>query len=199
AAPPRVVVPTTPYMVWIPEWGVYVMDGHDIVYHQTSYYQYSNGYWWISPSYAGPWALVATPPPTIASLPPGRLHHHAVRRAYMAAQASPPTAPVIVQAPPAVIVAAPPQAVPAAPAPRRPRPLGSSSPRRVRTCRRRPRLSSSRRFPSPPPRLSRRRPRWFTAPSRQLRRSSRLLSSSHLRRSPHLLPRRPQRSPRRRP
>src|SRR5262245_64865168 len=107
AAPPRVVVPTAPHMVWIPEWGVYVMEGHDIVYHQTSYYQYSNGYWWISPSYAGPWALVATPPPTIASLPPGRLHHHAVRRAYMSAQASPPTAPVIVQAPPAVIVAAP--------------------------------------------------------------------------------------------
>jgi len=117
AAPPRVVVPTAPHMVWVPEWGVYVMDGHDIVYHQTSYYQYSNGYWWISPSYAGPWAIAATPPPTIAQLPPGRLHHHPVRRAYMAAQASPPTAPIIVQAPPTVIVAAPPQAAPAAPAP----------------------------------------------------------------------------------
>ena len=117
AAPPRVVVPTAPHMVWVPEWGVYVMDGHDIVYHQTSYYQYSNGYWWISPSYAGPWAIAATPPPTIAQLPPGRLHHHPVRRAYMAAQASPPTAPIIVQAPPTVIVAAPPPAAPAAPAP----------------------------------------------------------------------------------
>jgi len=117
AAPPRVVVPTAPHMVWIPEWGVYVMEGHDIVYHQTSYYQYANGYWWISPSYAGPWALVATPPPTIANLPPGRLHHHPVRRAYVAAQASPPTAPIIVQAPPAVIVAAPPQAAPVVTAP----------------------------------------------------------------------------------
>src|SRR3989442_12893011 len=42
AAPPRVVVPTAPHMVWVPEWGVYGMDGHDIAYHPTSYHPHPN-------------------------------------------------------------------------------------------------------------------------------------------------------------
>jgi len=50
--PPRVYVPSSPpqavvvaptpapaqvRMVWVPEWGVYVLEGHDMVYHANAY------------------------------------------------------------------------------------------------------------------------------------------------------------------
>jgi hypothetical protein len=63
-------------MSWVAEWGVHVLEGHDIVRYDNAYYSYSNGHWWISQSHTGPWTLVATPPTTIAKLPPGQLHSH---------------------------------------------------------------------------------------------------------------------------
>ncbi|HXH83320.1 MAG TPA: glycine zipper domain-containing protein [Candidatus Tectomicrobia bacterium] len=74
APPPPVTV--TPRLVWVPQWGVYVMEGHDIVQYGSAYYYFHDGRWWIAQSYAGPWAIVVSPPPAIAKLPRGRLHAH---------------------------------------------------------------------------------------------------------------------------
>jgi len=63
-------------MIWVPEWDVHVLEGQDIVFYKNAYFSYSGGQWWISESHAGPWAVVATPPPMIAKLPPGQLHSH---------------------------------------------------------------------------------------------------------------------------
>src|SRR6266849_4069949 len=110
APPPLVVVaPTQLRMVWVPEWGVYVLEGHDVVHYESAYYAYSGGYWWIAQSHAGPWAIVA-PPPMIARLPPGQFHSH-VRRAHQAAQAPPPPAQVAVAPPPPVVAPARPHMV----------------------------------------------------------------------------------------
>jgi hypothetical protein len=75
ASPPAVAVPA-PRLIWVPQWGIYLMEGHDIVYYNTAYYYSHGGRWWISQSYTGPWAIVVTPPPVIAQLPPGHLHGH---------------------------------------------------------------------------------------------------------------------------
>jgi hypothetical protein len=71
--PPPVVVPQ-PQLIWVPQWGVYVLEGHDIVYHGGQYYYLYGGYWYVSRSYAGPWATVSAPPPMLAKLPPGQFH-----------------------------------------------------------------------------------------------------------------------------
>jgi hypothetical protein len=76
AAPPPVVAPGPPRLVWVPQWNMYVMEGHDIVYFDDAYYYLHGGRWWVSQSHAGPWAVVASVPPRIAKLPPGRFHAH---------------------------------------------------------------------------------------------------------------------------
>lgn len=76
AAPPPVVIQGPPRLIWVPEWGVYVIEGYDLVYDGGAYYYFHAGRWWVSPSYAGPWTVVVTPPPRIAKLPPGHLHAH---------------------------------------------------------------------------------------------------------------------------
>ena len=118
SSPPQAVVvaptpaPAQVRMVWVPEWGVYVLEGHDIVYHANAYYAYSGGYWWIARSYAGPWAIVA-PPPTVAKLPPGQFHGHGhVRRAYQS------HAQVVVVPPQSTSVGTTPPYTSQAPAPR---------------------------------------------------------------------------------
>ncbi len=154
APPPLVVVaPTQLRMVWVPEWGVYVLEGHDVVHYESAYYAYSGGYWWIAQSHAGPWAIVA-PPPMIARLPPGQFHSH-VRRAHQAAQAPPPPAQVVVVPPPPTVVApAPPQAgyapaprVHAAVAPPPPVVVAPTPPQAVQT----PALSAQVAVAPPPP------------------------------------------------
>lgn len=76
ASPPPIVGPSAPRLVWVHEWGMYIMEGHDVVYYNGGYYYYYGGHWWISQAHTGPWAIVATPPPVIAQLPPGQLHRH---------------------------------------------------------------------------------------------------------------------------
>ncbi|MGE5848677.1 MAG: glycine zipper domain-containing protein [Candidatus Methylomirabilota bacterium] len=71
--PPPVVAPQ-PQLIWVPQWGVYVLEGHDIVYLDAHYYYSYGGHWYISRSYAGPWAIVSAPPPRLAQLPPGQFH-----------------------------------------------------------------------------------------------------------------------------
>ena len=75
AVPPPVVAPA-PRLIWVPAWGVYVLEGHDIVYYQGVYYYYYGSQWYVAQSHAGPWAIVGTPPPTLAKLPPGQFHKH---------------------------------------------------------------------------------------------------------------------------
>jgi hypothetical protein len=74
ATPPRVVAPQPPQYVWVPEWGMYVLEGYDIVYYNGAYYYYDGGRWYISQHYGGPWALVASPPPVFAKLPRGHFN-----------------------------------------------------------------------------------------------------------------------------
>jgi hypothetical protein len=71
--PPPVVVPQ-PQLIWVPQWGVYILEGHDIVYHGDHYYYSYGGHWYVSRSYTGPWAIVSAPPPKLAKLPPGQFH-----------------------------------------------------------------------------------------------------------------------------
>jgi hypothetical protein len=61
-------------MVWVPRWGVHVIEGYDIVYYEQAYYFYVESHWYIARSPAGPWALVPAPPPALAALPPGAFH-----------------------------------------------------------------------------------------------------------------------------
>lgn len=72
--PPPVVV-KSPQFIWVPAWGVYVLEGYDIVYHDGFYYYYYKGRWYRSHHHAGPWTVVA-PPPVVAKLPPGQFLKH---------------------------------------------------------------------------------------------------------------------------
>jgi len=74
-APPPVVV-SSPRFVWVPEWGVYVLEGQDIVYADSLYYYSYGGRWFISRDYRGPWGVVEVGPPVLAKLPPGHFHKH---------------------------------------------------------------------------------------------------------------------------
>src|SRR5438876_9818926 len=86
SSPPQAVVvaptpaPAQVRMVWVPEWGVYVLEGHDIVYHANAYYAYSGGHWRISQSHTGPWAVAVPPPVVTTHLPPGQLDRHLKHR-----------------------------------------------------------------------------------------------------------------------
>lgn len=73
AAPPPIVV-SSPRLIWVPEWGVYVLDGYDVVYYDSYYYYLYGGHWYVSGSYSGPWAAVGRPPRVLAHLPPGQFH-----------------------------------------------------------------------------------------------------------------------------
>ena len=84
SAPPAVAVPTfrliapppilvaSPMFVWVPQWGVYVVEGHDIVYHDGHYYYWYGGRWYVSRTHRGPWTYVTERPPALANLPPGQ-------------------------------------------------------------------------------------------------------------------------------
>jgi hypothetical protein len=76
AAPPAIVAPSPPRLFWVPEWNMYVVEGHDIVQYNGAYYYLHGGRWWVSRSYAGPWAVVTSVPPAVAKLPPGQFHAH---------------------------------------------------------------------------------------------------------------------------
>ncbi len=76
AAPPPIVLQSQPRMIWVPQWNMHVLEHHDVVYHSGAFYHFYGGYWWVGRSYAGPWAMVTSPPGAIARLPRGRLHAH---------------------------------------------------------------------------------------------------------------------------
>lgn len=61
AVAPRMVVDEAPQFIYAPKLGCYVSVGtpYDMVYSDQSYYLYNNGYWYLSPSYNGPWSMVS--------------------------------------------------------------------------------------------------------------------------------------------
>jgi hypothetical protein len=75
AAPPPVAAPAQPRLVWVPEWGMYVVEGQDVVYYNNTYYYFYGGRWYVSRAYTGPWVLVEAPPPAFAKLPKGPKGH----------------------------------------------------------------------------------------------------------------------------
>ena len=66
--PPQVVIEGQPSFIFSPFLGFYVSVGipYDIVYIGQSYYLYRGGYWFVSPSYRGPWVVAQR-----RRLPPG--------------------------------------------------------------------------------------------------------------------------------
>lgn len=74
APPPPIVVTQSPRYVWVPEWGMYVMEDQDVVYYERTHYYHHGGHWWVSQALTGPWVVVSSPPAAIARLPRGELH-----------------------------------------------------------------------------------------------------------------------------
>jgi cell wall-associated NlpC family hydrolase len=63
--PPAVAAvdgPTSPPIVWVPEWGVYLREGQDVVIHRGIYYRYDAGAWHASDSPQGPWTQLSRVP-----------------------------------------------------------------------------------------------------------------------------------------
>ena len=57
--PPLVVYESQPRFIFSPTLGFYVSVGvpYDIVYIGSSYYLYSGGYWYVGPTFNGPWVF----------------------------------------------------------------------------------------------------------------------------------------------
>ena len=56
--------------------GVYVGDGHDIVYHAGHYYSVRGNRCYVASSHGGPWKAVKHRPAVLARVPPGHFHRH---------------------------------------------------------------------------------------------------------------------------
>jgi Glycine zipper len=74
-APPPVVV-ASPHYVWVPQWGVYVLEGHDVIYHDGHHYYAHGDRWYVSRSHRGPWAMVQVRPAVLHRVPHGHFHRH---------------------------------------------------------------------------------------------------------------------------
>ena len=74
-APPPVVV-ASPQYVWVPQWGVYVLEGHDVIYHDGYHYYVHGDRWYVSRSYRGPWTMVSVRPAVLHRVPHGHFHQH---------------------------------------------------------------------------------------------------------------------------
>ncbi|MGH7313553.1 MAG: C40 family peptidase, partial [Candidatus Rokuibacteriota bacterium] len=48
-----------PRLVWVPEWRLYLREGHDAVAHDDLYYLYAHGGWYVGETDRGPWRAVA--------------------------------------------------------------------------------------------------------------------------------------------
>lgn len=78
APPPLLVVPGVPVVQYAPSLQV------DVFFHDRRWYYPHGGYWYVGPSYKGPWAPIAfakLPPSIVAvpvkyyKIPPGHLKH----------------------------------------------------------------------------------------------------------------------------
>ena len=73
---PAPVLVASPMYVWVPQWGVYVVQGQDIVYHDGYYYYWYGGRWYVSRTHRGPWNYVTDRPPALIHLPAGHFDRH---------------------------------------------------------------------------------------------------------------------------
>jgi cell wall-associated NlpC family hydrolase len=55
---PAGVSPGVPRLVWVPEWRLYLREGHDAVHHDGMYYLYAHGDWYVGETDRGPWRAV---------------------------------------------------------------------------------------------------------------------------------------------
>ena len=69
---PEIYLDEPPGFIYSPNLGFYVSVGapYDIAYIDNGYYLYRGGYWYLAPSYRGPWSIVS-----YRRLPP-LLHQH---------------------------------------------------------------------------------------------------------------------------
>lgn len=76
--PPPPVVIHQPQYVWVPAWGVYVIEDYDIVYYEPYFYYFHGGHWYYGRHYSGPWVFVqvASLPSPVRRLPPGHFKTH---------------------------------------------------------------------------------------------------------------------------
>jgi hypothetical protein len=83
--PPHVVFVREPHVVYVPEERVYVVDDpyagdHDYFRYGTSWYVFTDGYWYRAASWRGPFFVVEPRyvPTAIYHVPPGHWKHRAV-------------------------------------------------------------------------------------------------------------------------
>jgi hypothetical protein len=80
ASVPEVVYETQPQFIFSPALGFYVSVGvpYDIVYIGPNYYLNSGGYWYVGPTYAGPWAMARRHvlPPGLRRYPFERIRYY---------------------------------------------------------------------------------------------------------------------------
>jgi hypothetical protein len=79
AAPPPVTPPppvadSAPQYIWVPQWGVYVVEGYDIVYHNHHHYYWHGGRWYVARGHTGPWSVATAQPAVLMHVPQGRIH-----------------------------------------------------------------------------------------------------------------------------
>jgi len=76
--PPPAVVIQQPRYIWVPAWGVYVVEDYDIVYYEPYFYYFHGGYWYYARHYHGPWVFIQSVslPPPVRQLPPGHFKGH---------------------------------------------------------------------------------------------------------------------------
>jgi hypothetical protein len=79
APPPLIVVPGVPVVQYAPALPV------DVFFHDRRWYYPHGGYWYVGPSYKGPWApigfgklprAIVAVPVKYYKVPPGHLKHH---------------------------------------------------------------------------------------------------------------------------
>jgi hypothetical protein len=71
-----------PRLVFVPEAGIYYAPDvpDDVFYYESSWYWYTNGAWYISASYGGPWRAVASVPSSFYRIPESHPKYHVVGR-----------------------------------------------------------------------------------------------------------------------
>lgn len=86
--PDSLYLESAPMFAYAPEYGMYVALGvpYDLMYDGRQYYYHSNGFWYASPYYSGPWMYMAREayPPVFVSFRIERFHEFREReyRAY---------------------------------------------------------------------------------------------------------------------
>jgi hypothetical protein len=68
------VAESAPQYIWVPQWGVYVVEGYDIVYHDHRHYYWHGGRWYVARAHTGPWSVATAEPAVLMQVPHGKIH-----------------------------------------------------------------------------------------------------------------------------